>query len=38
MKKALTVVFLLALAPFIMASSIVHAQQRKAVDPVYHRA
>jgi len=34
MKKALTAVFLLTLALFIMASSIVHAQQRNAVDPV----
>ncbi|TRZ49429.1 polysaccharide export protein [bacterium] len=34
MKKASTVVFLLAPALFIMASSIVHAQERKVVDPV----
>lgn len=34
MKKASTAVFLLTPALFIMASSIIHAQDRRAVDPV----
>lgn len=34
MKNALTAVFLLALALFITASSTIHAQERKAADPV----
>lgn len=34
MKKALTAVFLLTLALFITASSAIHAQERKAADPV----